>query len=640
VGGGTPSILTGKGKPQIPPTIAGNAPPTQSLGAGKGIIPPGEKPPVPAPELPGKRPKPTLQESMEKARNIAGKARELRPGIKKEYTEQLRNKWGRIAETFKEEGGGVEAYQKAKQILSGGMRGVPEITKGLSPDDIENLYQAIMNSKRVTVPEKFSAMYSFEELLGTGKIPEPKQLGLLEDIFGTDFIRPFLSGKVSIGDITISAMNIFRTLQSGVLDMSPILLQNAVYSFSRPLKTIKALPQSIIDFFSAKRFKAWYKSVYNSPVYLRARGAGLAITDPQKLSLGLLGKEEVVFGQDLLEKIPWLGEIPKATSRFYHGFINRMRWDVFNHEAKALERLGFAAADDPKVFSDVAKVINITTTRGPLTDSQIINSIASTVFYSPRNMTSKFQMLNPVFYSRLAPNARKLLMRDFAVFVGAGATLTGLIGAYLSATGRGDVTLDPASTDFGKVTVGRKHYSLWGGFQPLVRTIFQLALGYKTSASGKEIPLDASQFSFLTRTDVVESFFANKLAPVPRILYDWARGEKAYKDEDANWIKDKLAPMYIADVLDAWKDEQEWALVTVLPWAIIGGGIQVYGKAGVYPQPKVWLPEDAERATKTQRMVQLLRAVRDDTTMTFEQKRNLAEKILQKYEGDNNGGQR
>ena len=39
-----------KPAPQIPPTTLKTAPPAQSLGVGKGIVPPGEKPPVPVPE--------------------------------------------------------------------------------------------------------------------------------------------------------------------------------------------------------------------------------------------------------------------------------------------------------------------------------------------------------------------------------------------------------------------------------------------------------------------------------------------------------------------------------------------------------------------------------------------------------------
>ena len=152
--------------------------------------------------------------------------------------------------------------------------------------------------------------------------------------------------------------------------------------------------------------------------------------------------------------------------------------------------------------------------------------------------------------------------------------------------------------------------------------------------------MDASKFPFLDRVDVADGFFTNKLAPVPRIIYDWMRGEKAYKDEDYNFIKDKIAPMWISDVMDAWKDDEAYALITVFPWTIIGGGVQTYGKPippqPVSPAPKVWLPEDADRAIGRRKVVRLLQLLEKDTTLTPEQKKKLGRRIIQDYEGENN----
>lgn len=74
--------------------------------------------------------------------------------------------------------------------------------------------------------------------------------------------------------------------------------------------------------------------------------------------------------------------------------------------------------------------------------------------------------------------------------------------------------------------------------------------------------------------------------------------------------------------------------------AMYGAGVtplrMAQGQEGYKTPVKVWLPEDAARVTNTQRMVKLLTLIKNDSSLTPEQKKVLAKKIIAKYEGDGN----
>ena len=541
-------------------------------------VAPPQKPPTPPSVPPEELPTPggatSLQESMDKIKVVLTEVREIRPQIKEAYGKKVAQKTQALAEIYSKETG-VKAFEESKKVLGGGMEARPELAKDITMQDMDNLFNAVQSSPRLTIWEKQTTQTGLYDLLKTGKMPEPQQIIHLEDVFGSDFIKPLLSGRHKISQTITSLMNIPRTLQTGLLpDLSATLVQNGIYAVSRPITSIKQIPKGIKAMFSEKYAKDWYNRYYDSPNYLIKKQAGLEVTDPYKLAKGILGKEEVVYGQDLIERIPYLGELPKATSRAYHVFLNSIRDTVMEQQIRALAKLKFTPISNPEQYRAIAKVINTSTLRTKLTDSRGINYLLANTFYSPRAIASRFQMLNPHYYYKLTPQARKMALKDFTVFVAGGASIVGLLKAYLESTKQGTVETNPTSSDFGKVRVGNTRWNFWGGFQPLVRTIAQLSSGYKKSVSGKTTKLDAKKFPFESRKDVIESFFANKLAPVPRWIYDWSRAGKQFKGEEPFW--EKLAPMYISDIYDAWKEQGGMSLLTVGLPSFMGMQTQTY----------------------------------------------------------------
>src|SRR4029077_13331357 len=92
-----------------------------------------------------------------------------------------------------------------------------------------------------------------------------------------------------------------------------------------------------------------------------------------------------------------------------------------------------------------------------------------------------------------------------------------------------NVELDPRSSDFGKIRVGKTRYDIWGGNQQLVRTIAQLAPTRhngvwgqytKSTSTGKLRHLGKGE-----HFDPLGRLFEGKLSPPMSLGLDIKRGE-------------------------------------------------------------------------------------------------------------------
>jgi hypothetical protein len=133
------------------------------------------------------------------------------------------------------------------------------------------------------------------------------------------------------------------------------------------------------------------------------------------------------------------------------------------------------------------------------------------MLFSPRLMASRFQMLNPYYYYKLSPIARKEAAKSLASTIAFTTTSLGL--AHMAGL---KVGVDPRSTDFGKIRVGHTTYDMTGGFSSYIRLIAQEVYGQRVNPDGSKQKIN--------RLDTVGSFLRNKESPPLSEVHSMMKG--------------------------------------------------------------------------------------------------------------------
>lgn len=264
---------------------------------------------------------------------------------------------------------------------------------------------------------------------------------------------------------------------------------------------------------------------------------------------------------------------------------------MFNYFANSMEQRGLTFENSPKQYKAMAEYINNATGRSDF--GETLNRVApilNSVFFSPRLIASRVNMLSywaqPRFWKTLPKEVKVDYFRNWISLLAVGGTLMAVAKA-----GGADVEDDPRSSDFGKIKSGNTRWDIWGGAQPYVRVISQIATGKrKSTRSGKIYELNGDDIFGETRAGVGADFFRNKLAPVPgafidilsgrtgigdRIVYQWGgAGEKEISLDQ--YVKQRILPMTITGTQEAMKDAGVKALFTVGLPSTFGVGTQTY----------------------------------------------------------------
>ena len=168
------------------------------------------------------------------------------------------------------------------------------------------------------------------------------------------------------------------------------------------------------------------------------------------------------------------------------------------------------------------------------------------------------------------------------LFIATGLTTLGL---FYAAYGSDDddegiqIETDPRSADFMKIKSGKTRWDIWGGFQPYIRAITQVATGQRKSTTTDEIIELDGEGAFGTDVgDVIGSFVRNKLSPSAAITVNFISGRTS-TGERFSWeetAKQSLIPLIFTGVSEAMKEEGTQALFTVGIPSIFGIGTQTY----------------------------------------------------------------
>lgn len=404
-------------------------------------------------------------------------------------------------------------------------------------------------------------------------------------------------------DWVTDKLNLPRTLMAS-MDYSAPLRQGIVAGVAHPLTAAKAGVEMFRASFSQKHFDRWVNDTRESPRFEDMKRSGLAVTDPHS---PFLAAREEQFMNNTAEKIPLIGRLIKGSERAYVMFLNKMRVDLYNRFADRFEENGETYDNNPKLYEAMARLINNETGRGNLGVMESAAPILNTVFFSPRLIASRVNLLsnwlNPQWYRNTPKQIRVMYMKDMLKFIGLGATILGLI--KMASAGGDDedkltVETDPRSTDFGKLKAGNTRWDIWGGFQQYIRVITQIASGEKKSATTGELQeLDSKGRFGESRGNVLTRFVRGKLAPVPSMAVDFFQGTDIVGEKVT--VKGELEgmlPLIYSDVKEAMQDRGVSSLYTVGLPAMFGVGVNTYEAREPAPKFKVYSKSGSRDVTK------------------------------------------
>jgi len=389
-------------------------------------------------------------------------------------------------------------------------------------------------------------------------------------------IRVMLGETEKLGrtwkNVAEEIFNIPRALMA-TMDFSAPLRQGAVLGSRYPKQFGKAFVEMFKYFGKPAYYEQAMYDVTQKPTYGLMKAHGLAVDGAQQLT----GTEEQ-FLNSMLEsdtaKKFGIGHIIAASDRAYSGFLTKLRADVFEKTMKDFNDSGIQL--NKKELDSLTKFINSASGRGQGKVTDQVSRLQ--VLFSARLWKSRLDNLNPLYYARLDPVARKLAVQSTASFAGITGSLLGL--AALSGM---DVETDPRSADFAKIKVDNTRFDILGGHQQNIRLLAQMATGTKiNSVTGEVQTLGADRgFGKPSRLDLMYQFLENKENPIIGFATKALRGT----DQVGNPINlvseaGKLAiPLTMQSTYDTIKDTGSitQGIAMNVP-GIFGVGTQTYGQ--------------------------------------------------------------
>jgi hypothetical protein len=501
-----------------------------------------------------------------------------------------------IAETTQ----GLSGLRAEGAAISGKLPKVsPNAIKPIvSAEDTTQLLEMIkrMDPNSMSYIEGFRARSALADLLQGKRLPAPSELELLSRVFGDKFVTTLRKKGPQIGLLRkygYEVANLPRELMASV-DLSAPLRQGLLL-ISHPKEFSAAFGSMFKYFASEDAYQALRQDIMSNKHAGLGRKFGLSLSDSGS---NLLQREEA-FQSNLGERIPVLGRVVRASNRAYTGFLNKLRMDTFSSLVDDAIRLSendklmgqfkvsqgdaraaagyFAQAKDlnpyrnKKLASDLAKYVNVSTGRGGGKFISEHGAMLNSIFFSPRLIASRLTALNPMYYAKLHPYARRQAVRSMLI-LGSGVLTT---AAAAKAAGA-DVEIDPNSPDFLKIKIGNTRYDIMGGFQQYIRLGALLTKEVYDRSRGD----DSNDV-----TTAIARFARTKESPLASMLHDYLAGIDTIGrpftlNMDEGWsgnaITRRLTPMFIQDVIDVSK---EWGPAKGIPMAIPGAfgvGIQDY----------------------------------------------------------------
>lgn len=454
---------------------------------------------------------------------------------------------------------------------------VEKLNKALDPEEEKLFLEDFVSTKLGTnittneakkILELSEAITPYKGLLDEFGLPTKEYMEKTYDLY--KYLEDITPGSpVTAGRVASEIVGTPRALMT-MADFSASLRQGGFLFAKHPVISTGAFLKQFRAGFSEKNYQELLKNIKTDPFYPLAEKSGLAISELG----GNLMKREEAYMANWIERVPLLGSLARGSARAYTAFLDKQRFDVFKSMVKNAQRVGRNPVDDEALLKNISNFVNTATGRGGLGRFERSANDLSVALFSPRLLSSRLSLLNPIYYYKLDPFVRKEALKSLFAFASTGSMVLAL------AKMRGaEVEIDPRSADFGKIKIGRTRHDIWGGFQQYIRLAAQLYTNQIKSTNTKIITNLGDGYGSRTRADVAGDFLTNKSAPVPSYIINWMKGTNFEgepfdpKDEAIQ----RSYPIIAQDIYDLIKQGD----IDSIPYqieALLGIGVQTYEK--------------------------------------------------------------
>jgi len=506
-------------------------------------------------------------------KQMIGAIKQLKPLRKEQeamYTKERAQRFAK-ARGVKGKTSGESGYRAELSQLKGELQKVTfePIREAFTQENIDFLFDEVSNNPLLSFTDTLTARKGLTKIFGEegANLPTAGELQLLSRVFGKEFtsaVRSNWSTWKKVKHSIFETVNIPRSLMASFDASAP--LRQGLMLIGR--KEFYSSFKDMFKYFKGDKHKALLEDIAQRETYPLMQRSRLDLTEMG----AALGKREERFMSHWGEKIPLgIGKGVEVSGRLYSGFLNKLRADVFDSLIKDAERLGLDPKGNPKLTQDIASFINSATGRGRLPVGDEMGTFLNSFFFSPRLVKARVDFMNPGWYMKLDPFARKQALKSLLTVAGAGMTTLGVAKAL-----GGEVGDDPRSTDFGKIKVGNTRIDLWGGYQQYVVMASRLIANKTVSSTTGKVSQLGKGYKPNTRLGVLGRAVEYKEAPVfsfatALLKGQGAMGEDLKVEQEA---MDRMIPMVIQDIVDIYKDDPNLLPLSAL--GVFGMGLQTY----------------------------------------------------------------
>jgi len=370
-------------------------------------------------------------------------------------------------------------------------------------------------------------------------------------------------------------------------DFSGVLRQGGFIAFAHPIRAAKSFPAMFRAFRSEAGQHAVDQEILarkNYPIYqqgklyLSEHGHKLSQMEEAYMSrwvdkIPKLSENMGIAGKIALSPITIPGKVVASSQRAYVTFLNKLRADSFDAMSNSLARDGKELT--PTEVNAIANFVNVATGRGNLGMKENALVGLNTVFFAPRYVASRFQLLAGQPLYRGSARTRTLMAKEYGRFLAGAAVVYGL--AQMDGA---TIEQDPRSADFGKLRYGNTRIDPMAGLLQNTVLLSRLGSGETKTSKGNIVPIRGPKVPYgaPNAADVTARFLRSKLSPAIGTGLNLLTGKDVVGQPvtPESTASNLLVPLSLQDIYSTMREQgiERGTIFALL--SIFGMGLQNY----------------------------------------------------------------